>query len=274
MSLDNTKRIVSVKYNGQGWLDLTGDTVTAAHLESGYTAHDKSGAKVTGTLVPGITPSGTKTITANGTHDVKNYANANVNVPFSENLPSGYTKLNYVGVSQSETSNKYAYIDTGIQVKTRMKYSQILKIDGNGDGSSYHCVSGVYESTNGKPMSLWTWTDGSRNQLYKEDFWLDQYTSLGGNSSWAYPIGVTLTSGKDINLTIHLLRPNIASGVTRYTNTPHKVYRFEAFDSNNNLISYMVPAKRNSDNKLGMYDLMTSTFHPVTVVGSYPIISG
>lgn len=31
-------------------IDLTTDTVTATHLESGYTAHDRSGAPITGSL--------------------------------------------------------------------------------------------------------------------------------------------------------------------------------------------------------------------------------
>ena len=34
-------------------VDLSGDTVTAAHLESGYTAHDATGRAITGLLVPG-----------------------------------------------------------------------------------------------------------------------------------------------------------------------------------------------------------------------------
>ena len=35
--------------NGTVLLDLTSDTVDAAHLALGYTAHDKSGAAITGT---------------------------------------------------------------------------------------------------------------------------------------------------------------------------------------------------------------------------------
>ena len=41
--------VSKVIYNGNTLIDLTGDTVTAATLASGITAHDKSGALVTGT---------------------------------------------------------------------------------------------------------------------------------------------------------------------------------------------------------------------------------
>ena len=37
-------------------VSLAGDTVTAAHLERGYTAHDAQGNAITGTLQPGTTP--------------------------------------------------------------------------------------------------------------------------------------------------------------------------------------------------------------------------
>ncbi len=36
-------------FGGQTLIDLTADTVDAAHLSYGYTAHDKSGAPITGT---------------------------------------------------------------------------------------------------------------------------------------------------------------------------------------------------------------------------------
>ena len=42
-------KINKVVYGQTTLLDLTSDTVTAAHLDSGYTAHDASGAVITGT---------------------------------------------------------------------------------------------------------------------------------------------------------------------------------------------------------------------------------
>lgn len=41
--------INKVIYGGETLIDLTGDTVDASHLLAGYTAHDKSGAVITGT---------------------------------------------------------------------------------------------------------------------------------------------------------------------------------------------------------------------------------
>ena len=39
-----------VVINGTAKLDLRSDTVDAAHLAQGYTAHDKAGAPITGSL--------------------------------------------------------------------------------------------------------------------------------------------------------------------------------------------------------------------------------
>lgn len=45
--------IKKVTYGNSVLLDLTGDTVTASHLEAGYTAHDANGETITGVLIPG-----------------------------------------------------------------------------------------------------------------------------------------------------------------------------------------------------------------------------
>lgn len=59
--------------NGETILDLRSDTVTPETLQKGYTAHDKSGTKITGTLEASsvsVQPSKALTITSNGTVSV------------------------------------------------------------------------------------------------------------------------------------------------------------------------------------------------------------
>lgn len=58
-------------------VDISNDTVDADHLAQGYTAHDSQGNALVGTMTA---PSGTISITQNGTTDVSAYEYANVNV--------------------------------------------------------------------------------------------------------------------------------------------------------------------------------------------------
>ena len=53
--------------NGETILDLRSDTVTPETLQKGYTAHDKSGTKITGTLEASSLQSKSATYTSNGT---------------------------------------------------------------------------------------------------------------------------------------------------------------------------------------------------------------
>lgn len=72
--------ISKIILNGVTQMDLTGDTVVADKLLSSYTAHGADGEPITGTSTA-IVPSGTKSITANGTGiDVAQYASVDVAV--------------------------------------------------------------------------------------------------------------------------------------------------------------------------------------------------
>lgn len=123
-------------YNKKTLIDLTGDTVDANSLTKGTTAHDKSGAKITGVLE---TPSGTITITNNGIHVVKNYANANVNVP----IPAGYIKPE--GTKQI-TANGTTDVTSYASVNVNIAQNTILKIDGVQKTGTYNFTTEIFKS--------------------------------------------------------------------------------------------------------------------------------
>lgn len=123
-------------YNKKTLIDLTGDTVDANSLTKGTTAHDKSGAKITGVLE---TPSGTITITNNGIHVVKNYANANVNVP----IPAGYIKPE--GTKQI-TANGTTDVTSYASVNVNVAQNTILKIDGVQKTGTYNFTTEKFKS--------------------------------------------------------------------------------------------------------------------------------
>lgn len=75
-----------VEINGQIAIDLTQDTVTPGTLQKGYTAHDKSGAKITGTLEPSSSGGGSSSETwvLNNTASYDDLS-ATFNVDFTSN---------------------------------------------------------------------------------------------------------------------------------------------------------------------------------------------
>ena len=90
--------------NGETVLDLRSDTVTPETLQKGYTAHDKSGTKITGTLEASsvsVQPSKSVTITSNGTVSVTPDApyDALSSVDVTVNVSGGYNlkKVTYQG---------------------------------------------------------------------------------------------------------------------------------------------------------------------------------
>lgn len=46
----NNQNVNKVEYNNTTLIDLTGDTIVSEAMLAGYTAHDKSGASISGSI--------------------------------------------------------------------------------------------------------------------------------------------------------------------------------------------------------------------------------
>ncbi len=131
--------INKVVYGGTTILDLTGDTVTADKLMQGYTAHDRSGAVITGTATGG----GPIEIGYDELSSV-GYAQVGTAVTGTPNYtPSGsvsYT-TDTVGEATGGTLNysysNYALIISGVTVNSTPK-SVVTSVGGlNGNGVTF-----------------------------------------------------------------------------------------------------------------------------------------
>jgi hypothetical protein len=188
-------------------------------------------------------------------------------------LPDGYTKLACL------RNTGRSYINTGIILKQTYKTE---------------CIFNITADTSNSWTGFYGAETGSENQCYSI------YSRSGNNRRFCYTLGNkdnVASSNYELNKVYRISTDNTAfnlydmdSGTlvqtivpqgtpadTRYncwlfginrsnslygsTNTPVKIYSFKIYNENDELISYMIPARRNSDGVLGMYDNVRNTFY-------------
>lgn len=159
--------ISKIILNGVTQMDLTGDTVVADKLLQSYTAHGADGEPITGTSTA-IVPSGTKSITENGTGiDVTQYASVDVAVPSSGSsknvqVVQGTTRTNsssMTAIGAELTVSKTGTYDvywSGFRSNTSGSYSFAtqLYIDGSAYGSENSTWSNHVQNNHLSNVSL------------------------------------------------------------------------------------------------------------------------
>ena len=176
-----------------------------------------------------------------------------------QDIPSGYTFYDYIESTGTQ------YIDTGFKPNNNTKVE--MKINITTLPTPITCLFGGRDAVNKNNFSVWA--------------------IVGTNMRWDYASN-QLAAGNLVvgdNTIIKDKNTNILNGVTISTNTLEtfqSIYNLTLFGTNTagtvnypsafrlkkckiwdngTLIRNMIPAKKNSDNKVGMYDLVNNVFY-------------
>lgn len=150
----NNTYVNKVQYGSSTLIDLTGDTVTAASLAQGYTAHDASGAPITGTMSGG-TEDGHVYQDAQGyvvldDETGKSYQSKSVSYTPSESqqtasvtADNGYDALSAVNVTVDAVSS--TYVGSGVARRS--------STDLTASGATVTAPAGYYASSASKSVA-------------------------------------------------------------------------------------------------------------------------
>ena len=189
-------------------------------------------------------------------------------------LPYGYTQIEYLESTGTQ------YIDTG--VKFNITHSYDLKL--NTLSSSSAGIFGARTKVdagmpNNDNISIFANVSGANTMYIDYD---TRYTrSVNLNTDVEISIrpteiivdGVSAPTGtkKTINGIYNISLFGINTGGTTAIGKS-RFYSFEIRDEQNKAVQSLIPAKRNSDNTLGMYDTVTDTF--LTNAGTGDFVAG
>lgn len=180
------------------------------------------------------------------------------------NLPEGYTEVEYLESSGTQ------YINTGIKVKATQTVKAIMALPSESQTGWMGCISAVnnlirFGTTNGL-IYCQRPTTGGMNISADTDFhtFIASPTEIAiDNTSQSINVTEDLTA----NFCVFAQNDDRTGEISSYLKG--KVKRNEIIESNGVLVQCLIPAKRNSDNVLGMYDTVTGTFFTNAGTGTF-----
>lgn len=137
-----------VVFDNNTLIDLTSDTVDASHLLSGYSAHDKSGTSINGSM----TNQGTKTYTISSVDDV-------VTIPQGYHSGSGTVSLSATDIANLIASN----IKKGVTI-LGVTGTYVAKTVTVSVSSNYNTYAGAIDNIIDGDTSTYWWTNGAQSR--------------------------------------------------------------------------------------------------------------
>ena len=182
-------------------------------------------------------------------------------------LPSGYTELEYIESTGTQ------YINTGFKPTADFKHTLVFEVVSGTNSQKYICGTGVNEGRSGNVRVTGNTIDGI-------------YIHVGSGAAKSLLQSAQTLSGKttlvldlhnNATNTVLLNNRNVANSNTgtitssssmqlfgmggSYLTNGVRIYN-SVIEQNGRVVRHMVPAKRNNDNAIGMYDVENDVFYP------------
>ena len=185
-----------------------------------------------------------------------------------ERLPSGYQEIEY-----AETDGT-AYVDTGIPVHMNYKYKLVIqkttatgqRIWGVFNQSTYNGGFNASITYSAGESVRWTTSGDANQQVYitTNTYDLNKHTYYIDNGEVYYDgvdkgksAGHSASGVSNYNAFLGTINPG---GTTPSTSFIGKIYLYQVWDNNGNLVQEFIPCIRTSDSKVGFYDTVAEEF--------------
>lgn len=275
---DATGALVVGTATGGGALKIlatapTGSTVTAR--KDGSTYNGVEDARNPGSYTVSVPEYGTYTVTAayNGSTKTKNVTVTEESTSFDFVVPSGYTELEYIESTGTQYINTEIIAQPTTGCEGKFALTQLTPPQTNAQviiGSWYPTPFSLMGSYSGKFFSQFS--DNASTILFGPSHDINDHvfsSNINGNASFTIngsTYGQSTYFGQMQNGALWLFSRNY-NGSTN-ASAAAKIYYMRIYN-NDTLVRNFIPAKRDSDDVIGMYDNVSNQFFTNAGAGTF-----